>query len=178
MVRALGGPHAKLLVESKPCPLTAFDSKAHAHLSLNGNPIGHYGLLTKQVQDEYGLERSVIAAEVDLEALVALFPPLTSIAALPAFPAIERDISFIVSESVTWGSIAEMIGASKIDRLEAINFVYTYRGKQMGQGKKSVTARLRFRDSARTLRHEEVDPQVASVTEKLKKEAGAEVRTV
>lgn len=176
VVRALGGPNAKLVVESKSCPMAAFDSKAHAHLSLNGRPIGHYGLLTRSIQDEYGLERQIVAAEVDLEALVALFPPLTSINPLPAFPAIERDISFIVSESATWGSIESLINASAIDRLEAINFVYTYRGKQIGQGKKSVTARLRFRDSGRTLRHEEVDPQVASVTEKLKKEIGAEVR--
>jgi phenylalanyl-tRNA synthetase beta subunit len=46
----------------------------------------------------------------------------------------------------------------------------------VGAGKKSVTLRLRFRDDKRTLRHEEVDPQVATVVEKAKAELGAELR--
>jgi phenylalanyl-tRNA synthetase beta subunit len=40
-----------------------------------------------------------------------------------------------------------------------------------------VTLRLRFRDGARTLRHEEVDPDVNAVALALTREAGAEFRT-
>jgi phenylalanyl-tRNA synthetase beta chain len=177
VVRALGGPRAALEIEPGACKMQAFDGAAHAHVKLNGAPIGHYGLITRRVQEAYGLERGVVAAELDVAALIAMYPPLTSIVPLAAFPAIERDISFIVSETVTWGSIAAMIAKARIDRLEAIDFLYTYRGKQIGAGKKSVTARLRFRDAARTLRREEVDPQVASVTAALHAEVGAEVRT-
>jgi phenylalanyl-tRNA synthetase beta chain len=58
-----------------------------------------------------------------------------------------------------------------------LRFVTTYRGKPIPAGHKSVTFRLVFRDPQTTLRHEQVDPQVAAVVERLGKELGAQVRT-
>ena len=60
---------------------------------------------------------------------------------------------------------------------ERLEFVGTYRGKQIGQGKKSVTFRLYFRDAERTLRREEVDPEIDALVARLKKDCGADVRT-
>jgi len=60
--------------------------------------------------------------------------------------------------------------------LESTRFVGTYRGKQVGAGKKSVTLRMQFRDPETTLRHEQVDPQVAAVVQALGAKVGAELR--
>jgi phenylalanyl-tRNA synthetase beta chain len=105
---------------------------------------------------------------------------------LPLFPGIERDISFIVPENVAWGSIHQLIGNARLDRLDGYEFVTTYRGAyrdsknaehNLGRsGKKAVTVRLRFRDPARTLRHEEVDPQVATLVSLASSTFGAELR--
>jgi len=57
-----------------------------------------------------------------------------------------------------------------------LTFAGVYRGKQVGDGRKSVTLRMRFQDPARTLRHDEVDPQVESVVSTLKSAVGAEIR--
>jgi hypothetical protein len=51
------------------------------------------------------------------------------------------------------------------------------RGEQVSAGKKSVTMRLLFRDPSRTLRHEEVDPQMATIVGNLEKRVGAGVRS-
>ena len=51
-----------------------------------------------------------------------------------------------------------------------------FRGKQIGAGKKSVTLRMVFRDPERTLRHEEVDPQVDAVVKALEGGTGASLR--
>jgi phenylalanyl-tRNA synthetase beta chain len=115
-------------------------------------------------------------AEVGLDELVALYPPKSLVHALPEFPAIERDLSLVVAEQTAWGSIERLVSGLKLPLLEASSFVGTFRGQQVGAGKKSVTLRLRFRDDKRTLRHEEVDPQVATVVEKAKAELGAELR--
>jgi phenylalanyl-tRNA synthetase beta chain len=40
-----------------------------------------------------------------------------------------------------------------------------------------VSFRMVFRDPAATLRHEQVDPQVAAVVDRLKSKLGAELRT-
>jgi len=95
---------------------------------------------------------------------------------LPSYPHIERDVSLIVDEGVRWAAMESMVGDLGLDRLESCGFVGTFRGKQVGAGKKSVTLRLRFRDADRTLRHEEVDPQVESVVLQAKMNFGAELR--
>ena len=46
----------------------------------------------------------------------------------------------------------------------------------MGKNRKSLTFRMRFRADDRTLRHEEVDPQVTAVRKALQEQLGGEVR--
>jgi phenylalanyl-tRNA synthetase beta chain len=60
--------------------------------------------------------------------------------------------------------------------LERLTFVGTYRGPQTGPGRKSVTMRLRFRAPDRTLRHDEVDPQVGALVAAAKSSLAAELR--
>ena len=89
---------------------------------------------------------------------------------------IERDLSFVVAEDVAWAQLAGLVEQAQPELLERVSFVGAYRGKQTGPGKKSVTMRLRFRASDRTLRHEEVDPQVETLVASAKSSLGAELR--
>jgi phenylalanyl-tRNA synthetase beta chain len=174
----LGG--AATTVEFKPVeqtPVSAFDPSATAEIIINGERIGGIGLIGPNVQAEYGLESPVVAAEINLAALIALYPPKSLVHALPQFPAIERDLSLIVPEQTRWSAIDALVGSSKVPLLENWSFVGVYRGAQAGQGKKSVTFRMRFRDPARTLKHDEVSPQVETIVGRAKAELGAEVRT-
>ena len=96
---------------------------------------------------------------------------------LPQFPGIDRDLSLIVPEPTSWAQIEQMAQGLNLDRCVGWEMVDIFRGKQLGEGKKSVTLRLHFRDSDRTLRHEEVDPQVELLAERAKSTLGAEIRT-
>ena len=93
-----------------------------------------------------------------------------------SFPAIERDLSLIVREDTAWSAIEKLVNGSKVPLLEDCSFVGTYRGQQTGAGRKSVTLRMRFRDPARTLTHDEVSPQVETLIAAAKRELAAEVR--
>jgi phenylalanyl-tRNA synthetase beta chain len=181
VVRALLGPDAVVSVTAATTLPAGFDPSASGTVQVrvggDSLQIGHMGLLSAAVQSDYGLTNPAAIGEIELLPLISNFPPLTKVRTLPTFPAIERDVSAIVDETITWSKVAEVIHGSGVALLEDVNFVYTYRGKQIGKGKKSVTARLRFRDPSRTLRHEEVDPQMTSVTELLKASVKAEIRT-
>jgi phenylalanyl-tRNA synthetase beta chain len=63
------------------------------------------------------------------------------------------------------------------DLLDGIDFVTTWRDEKLGADRKSVTMRLRFRAGDRTLRHEEVDPQVDAIAQALVKDVHGELRT-
>lgn len=139
--------------------------------------VGSIGLIAPAVLQQFGLDRPHAAAELALAPLFAAYPPDTRASAMPAFPAIDRDISAIVGEQVTWQSLTALAAELGLQHHEATSHVATYRGKQIGDGRKSVTMRMIFRSHERTLRSEEVDAQVEAVVRALRERLGAEVRT-
>lgn len=185
LVHALGGAGAAVLVTPKSPDIGPFDPAAHASISINApgaaanavTPIGSFGLVSGSAMNAHGLDVPVVAAEIDLDPIIALFPGKASVTVLPEFPATDRDVSFIVSETVAWSKLAALIDAAKVEQMEHYDFVTAYRGKQIGAGKKSITVRMRFRDAGKTLRREEVEPQVQRLIEVMKREVQAEVRT-
>jgi len=139
-------------------------------------PVGTLGLLSERVLKTYDLDLPLAAAELDLEPLLSAFPPRSHVEALPAFPAIERDLSLIVDEHVRWADVESMVRDAGLALLDGLAFVSVYRGAQAGDGKKSVSLRLRFRDPGRTLRHDEVDPQVERAVAIARERLGATLR--
>lgn len=138
--------------------------------------IGYMGLLDDKTQKAFDLQTPVAAAELELEPLLAGYPPVRRVGHIPRYPAIERDLSVVVGDEVRWERIAFLIQQTQPDKLESLAFVGVYRGKQVGKGRKSVTLRMTFRDPAGTLRHDQVDGQVTAVVNALRSELGAELR--
>lgn len=183
-VLALGGTSASAELEfaAAAVPMTAYDPAASGVVRLNGRVLGVFGAIADAVQREYDLAMPVVAAEIGLDALLALYPPRASVRTLPQFPSIERDLSLIVPEATAWSAIDTLVKQAReggsLAQMDGYWFVTTFRGAQLGAGKKSVTFRMRFRDpaDARTLRHEEVDPQIAALVDRAKSSLGAELR--
>lgn len=183
-VRALGGQAAieRLVFEPAELPMTAYDAAARGVVRLGDKALGVFGVIAELVQREYDLAAPVVAAEIGLDPLVALYPPRPSVRTLPQFPSIERDLSLVVSEGTAWAAIDSLVRKAResgaLPLMDDYWFVTTFRGQQLGAGKKSVTFRMRFRDPAdqRTLRHEEVDPQVNGLVERAKTTLAAVLR--
>jgi len=150
--------------------------QAAASLKLEDQPIGRFGLLSTDRQEQFDLQTPVVVAELDLPTLIGLYPPVRQVGALPRYPGIERDLSIIVDETVPWQKVDAAIHRAEPALLEGIAFLDVYRGKPIAKGQKSLSFRLRFRDPSRTLRHEEVDPQVQRVIVQLQQHTGAELR--
>lgn len=175
--RALGGPAARIDLAPVDLPMAAYEKGAGAEVLLNGRRIGICGLISRSVLAQHDLREPVVTAEVELAPLITLFPPRATVQTLPAFPGIERDVSLIVAEDITWASIQQLLDGTPLPLLEAHDFVASFRGKPIDPGRKSITVRLRFRDPARTLRHEEVDPQVEAFINAARQQLSAELRT-
>ncbi len=177
IVHALGRASAKIAFEPMPAPFPAADSSACAGVRINGQPAGYIAITSRDAEKRWGIDERCAVCELNLGTLIDIYPGTTRITPLPAFPGIERDLSVVVDETIAWAKIDETIAKANLDRLEARRFVGVYRDtKKLGQGKKSLTLRLAFRDPSRTLRHEEVDPQVAAAVAALKGAVGAELR--
>lgn len=175
LVHVLGGASAVASLTFDPVEDPWYD--VAAIIKLDGTPAGSVGLLKSKLTDHFALQTPVASAMICAEGFMSLYPPTHSASALPKYPAIERDLSVVVGEQVAWQAIESAVTAARPDLLETTAFVGTYRGKQVGKGKKSVTLRMQFRDPERTLRHDQVDPQVASVVAALAEKVNAELRS-
>jgi phenylalanyl-tRNA synthetase beta chain len=144
---------------------------------MNGTVVGRVGRLATAAQKNWNLPNTMHVAQLHLDDLLASFPPDTQSHPLPKQPAIERDISLILDETVEWSAVHGAIIGIQLDHLEDITFVTTFRGKNIENGKKSLTLKLRFRDSERTLTHEEVNAPVTEAIDLLTSKFSAEIRS-
>jgi len=176
VAQSVGGAEARVEIEPAPAVFAACRADAHAAVLINGAHAGYMALLADEALASADLAQPAVVAELNLPALVALESGATRVTPPPAFPAIERDLSVVVDDAVAWSAIESAVRAEEPALLEGLRYVGVYRGKQVGAGKKSVTLRLVFRDPGRTLRHEEVDPQVAQVVAALERKVGAALR--
>lgn len=182
IVRVCFGPDAVLHAALGKPASGGYRADAHATLEVRrpgADPIaiGRYGLVSDEALGSYDLKHPLAAAELDMPALVSCFPPAPVARALPQFPGIERDVSLNLKEATAWGEVSALAAGLGLDLYEGHALVGVFRGEQAGAGRKSVTVRLRFRDPERTLRHEEVDPQVEAFTAAAREQLGADVRT-
>lgn len=147
-----------------------------ARVRVGGEDLGRLGLIEPSVRRLFGLEEALAAAELSLPRLYGRFPPAIEARALPSFPAVERDVSAVLDEQVSWARVNDVLEELGLEDLEAVEFVSSFRGRQVGAGRKSVLIRLRFRAADRTLRSEAVDAQVASAMAALERRLGAAIR--
>lgn len=175
-VRLLAGNHAKLQVSAVSDTARAAWYSSEAELTVDGNAVASWGILSPAVTALFGLEGTFTAAELLLRPLYANFPPEVRAQALPSFPSIERDLSAILPETSTWSSIEALVQSLNLLCFESLGFVGTYRGKQTGAGRKSVTMRLTFRAHDRTLKREDAEAAMQSLAAALQAQLAAEIR--
>lgn len=158
------------------CDSAGFATGAACEIKLGDEIIGTMGIISPKVQDRYGLEKSIAAAAVRFEAILARAGRVKTYRGISKFPAIQRDLSVIVDEEVTWQQIVETITQIDQPLRESSEYVTTYRGKPVAKGRKSVTLSLIYRSGEGTLRGEQVDEAVEQILKMLGEKHAAEIR--
>ena len=150
------------------------------NIYLGDEKIGDMGLVAKKVSMECGIKNlSVMLFELDATKLKPLKSRTNKFAHLAEYPETDYDISMLFDSNAAWNDIYDAImGQKKASALvKGASFVEEYRGKQIPQGKKSVTIRLTIGSEEKTLTSQEIESAANQVMKKLGKKMGAELRT-
>jgi phenylalanyl-tRNA synthetase beta chain len=142
-----------------------------------GQAIGLMGVADAALSAKLDLRVAPSIAEIEIVPLIEMTRLVPQLTPLPRFPAVERDLSLVVEDSVRFAEIESLISGLKLANLEACQFVTTYRGKPLEKGKKSVTVKLLFRRVDGTLTAEEADASVQMVVERAVETLAATLRT-
>ena len=167
--------HSSLYFDAMTTPY--FHSGRSARALLDGETVARFGQLHPEIAAARKLRQDVFIAEVLLDRLYkhALREPKYE--RISKFPAVERDFSFVFSDSVTFERIRSAVEALGITEMQLFAPREIYRGEKthgekVGDGKYSVLLHAEFQSKERTLRDDEVAQWSTQIVQTLEKLGG------
>jgi phenylalanyl-tRNA synthetase beta chain len=137
--------------------------------------IGSVGEVSPMVLDEYGIDVAVVLAELDLPYILAYVPPTIVAASVSKYQSVLRDISIVVDDNVSVGSIISVVKQAALLQCTC-TLLDVYKGAQIDAGRKSVSLRLELM-ADRTINDSESVACMSAVVAALQDKCGAVLRS-
>ncbi|MBQ9956458.1 MAG: phenylalanine--tRNA ligase subunit beta [Ruminococcus sp.] len=159
----------------------AFDEKSAMHpgrsavILKDGVALGIMGEIHPEVQENYGIGTKTYIAKLNIPEMMQTAVAEITYKPLPKFPASTRDLSLICDDETPVAELEKAIKKSVGKILEKVTLFDVYKGKQIEEGKKSVSYSLTLRSHEGTLTDEQADSAVKKALKALA-EIGAELR--
>lgn len=147
-----------------------------AEVLLDGRVVGYLGELHPDLAEAWDLAERVSLFEVDVTALIEADRRPARYRSLPRYPAVQRDVAFVLPQEVPAARAEEVIRAHAGPWLEDLTLFDVYQGDPIPAGQRSLAYALRYRAADRTLTDAEVDQVHAGVRDALARELGAHLR--
>ena len=148
-------------------------------VSAGGQTLGVAGqvhpLVARRFEMPAGL--TVMAAELDLDALFAAIPVGLQVEEIPQYPAVLRDIALVVDDAIPAAEIEALIVQTGGPLLADLCLFDVYRGEQLPAGKKSLAYALAFQALDKTLTDKEANKLRDKIVRRLERETGAVLRS-
>lgn len=153
-----------------------FSSGECAAVIVAGEKAGVIGKVAPDASGKFGIKETVFLAELDLDLLLKYVDLNRRFSELARFPSVFRDISILVAKD---SSNAELVNTMKLTGgaiVKDVVLIDRYEGKQVPADKKSLTYRLEYRDSARTLEEKDIVAAHERILSGLSDKFGARLR--
>ncbi|MCM8791413.1 MAG: phenylalanine--tRNA ligase subunit beta [Candidatus Omnitrophica bacterium] len=147
-----------------------------ASIEIGGRPIGVMGKLATRVLTSFDIKEAVYLAEMNLEELFKYVPVEKRFEELPRYPSVWRDISIIVAKETVNADILSIMKKTAGALLKDAYLIDRYSGKQVPEGKVSLTYRLEYQDPTRTLEEKYISDIHSKVLHSLEERFGAKLR--
>ncbi len=147
------------------------------NITVGGRPGGFMLSPNPQVLAAFEIKnRQVFLSQINLNRLFGEKIAPKKFLGIPKYPAITRDISFLVKEDIPVNELLKQISAAGQPLLEQAKILDYYQGKQIPAGFRGLTISCIYRLSSRTLTEEEVTPVHNTVCSLLQKDFGIKLR--
>ncbi|MBR6792610.1 MAG: phenylalanine--tRNA ligase subunit beta, partial [Ruminococcus sp.] len=139
----------------------AFDEKSAMHpgrsavILKDGVALGIMGEIHPEVQENYGIGTKTYIAKLNIPEMMQTAVAEITYKPLPKFPASTRDLSLICDDETPVAELEKAIKKSVGKILEKVTLFDVYKGKQIEEGKKSVSYSLTLRSHEGTLTDEQ-----------------------
>ncbi len=161
-------------VRFKPDALSCLRPGRSARIYRGSTTVGWLGELHPQLLKALNLSNTVFLFDLEID-LSFICKPL-QYNKISRFPAVRRDLSIVVDESVPLAVLQENVTVSAAGLLSELRVFDVYRGPGVETGRKSIALGLILQDSSRTLTDVDADAVVAVVVTRLRDGLSATIR--
>lgn len=133
--------------------------------------LGYIGQLHPIIKDKLKLNQDAFIFELNLDEIIkAINPSTVKFKKLPQFPEVQRDLAFVVPDSVSYDELQKVVKkAVKTNLFKGCEVFDVYKGENIETGYKSIAFRVKMQDENATLTDEIVEEQMKSVRAGLEK---------
>ena len=118
--------------------------------------IGTMGEVSYEVRDEYDIKKGALILEINLSQIGDQRIKDRKYMALPKYPAITRDYSFVTDRNLESKFIEDTIINNGGELVKNIELFDIYTGDQIQNDKKSISYKVEFRSDDKTLKEEDI----------------------
>jgi phenylalanyl-tRNA synthetase beta chain len=165
----------------EPSDHPSFHPGKCARLTCNGSKVGVLGEIHPRVRSRYdwpvAFRAPLLAADLDLDALLSLVPARAQTEAVPSLPAVLEDLAVVVDESVPAGLVADLIRKTGGKVISEVRLFDVYRDEKIGAGRKSLAFGLTYQAVSKTFTDKDVAGMRARILRRLEQELGAVLRS-
>lgn len=147
------------------CRYTTFGHTAQ--ILVENEALGLVGEIDPEVLDNFHLKQTVFIFEIDLNLLFSHINDLTQSKPIPAFPAVDRDVTLIVDRAIELQTILDHVKSEGEALVESIYFLDAYEGEPIPASKKSISFRITYRSHSETLIDERVNHLHKAITDRI-----------
>jgi len=134
------------------------------------NVLATFGELHPNKKNKFKLNQDVYLAELDLDLLLSVINnSAVKFKQLAQFPAVYRDMAFVIPDAISHQEIVKVIKKSSSKLFGGSDIFDVYKGEHVKDGYKSVAYRVHLQDESATLTDEIVDKEIANIKAGLKK---------
>ena len=141
-----------------------------------GKLIACFGKINPKVAAEYEIPENTFYAEVYCDQLANASEKTFAVKRISKFPIVERDLAIVVDESVTVGSLEEIIKQCCGKNYNDVKLFDIYRNKEQLGNKKSLAFRIKLLSDEKTLSEEDINKVINKILRRTADLFGATLR--
>jgi phenylalanyl-tRNA synthetase beta chain len=156
---------------------SSFHPGRSAALHIGGRSAGVFGELHPRVAAAFGFpENVVLAAELDLDLMLAEAKTLHRVRSLPITPSVYQDVALVVRDEVSAAEVERVIRMIGGKLLRSVHLFDVYTGEPVQAGHRSLAYALAYGTDERTMNDKEVAALHAKIVKACERELGAVLR--
>lgn len=147
------------------------------HFSSGKQKIAKAGLVDSEMQSLFDIRNEVWYADIDWDAVLKVLDISHISYESPAkYPAVRRDLSLLIDESISFASLEKVAFESERKLLKKVGLFDVYQGDKLEKGKKSYALSFVLQDSGKTLTDEQVEKAMSRIAGQFNEKLGAVIR--